>query len=153
MGSVDQSDVKSHVMNLTTKRVQFWRKKQLFYLIEVAISQPHGNYNLDSSRTKQEPFSEFHNKFLEELNDMSPNLRTYKKSALSVHKKRERMQQPEEKSDEKRSHKKKKIIDQRGRPREYGNATTAGLNCYGRDNLAKFLRFFPDKTSIYEKRP
>ena len=84
---------------------------------------------------------------------MSPNLRTYKKSALSVHKKRERMQQPEEKSDEKRSHKKKKIIDQRGRPREYGNATTAGLNCYGRDNLAKFLRFFPDKTSIYEKRP
>ena len=38
MGSVDQSDVKSHVMKLTSERVQSWHKKQLAFLIEAAIS-------------------------------------------------------------------------------------------------------------------
>ena len=86
---------------------------------------------------------------------MSPNLRTYKKYDSPVVRKRKRRQeqQPEEKSAEKRSHKKKIRVDQRGRTRNYGNATTDGLNCYGRNNLSKYLRFFPDEGTIHDRRP
>ena len=79
MGSVDQSDVKRHVMGLSSEAVVAWHKKQLAFLIESAIGNAHANYNLDPS-TKAEYFTEWYNNFLTELLLLSPDLRIYKVS-------------------------------------------------------------------------
>ena len=143
MGTVDQSDAKSHIMKLSAERVEAWHQKQLAFLIETAISWAHGNYNLDASVTNRESFSEFYYKLMVELQDMSPNLRVYKNPGLMSGKKRTRAEVPQSvvRSPEVRSHK-KKTTPQRGRKIQKGVATAAGLNCYGRKNLAKYLRFF-----------
>ena len=93
MGTVDQSDVKSTIMRLCSEGVINWHRKQLSFLIQAAVSWSHGNYNLDPSVAKPELFTEFHNMFLNELIDMSPNLRIYKKKSLFCGRKRKREQE------------------------------------------------------------
>ena len=81
MGPVDQVDVKAQVMGITRELVSAWHKKQLAFLIQTAIGNAHCNYNLDPS-CKAEFFTEWYNKFLVELHEMSPNVRIYKKRKL-----------------------------------------------------------------------
>ena len=151
MGSVDQSDVKSVVMGLCTERVSAWHRKQLPYLIEAAIIWAHANYNLDASTTKPEFFTEWHNQFICELLEMSPNLRKYNLQGKTPVKKRKLILQEEQLS---RSHKKKRQVKkQKARGRKLGLPTKAGITCYGRQNLAKYLRFYPKSGTEKNFRP
>ena len=151
LGPVDQSDVKSQIMKLTRERVSYWYNKQLAFLIESCIANAHSNYNLDS-QTTPEYFTEWYNKFLAELLQLSPNLRTYKRKPMTTNRKRGLEDSPIEVRRRKRSHHKtpppKRV--QKGR---YGNPSKAGLNCYGRENLAAFLRFCPKKSTLHSKTP
>ena len=57
MGAVDQSDVKSRVMNLTRELVSYWPQKMLYFLIEASVINSYANYNLDQS-TSTEGFTD-----------------------------------------------------------------------------------------------
>ena len=139
LGFVDQSDVKATVMGLTSEKAVKWYGNQLTFLIESAISSCHGNYNLDPHVHKREGFTEWYSQFLNELIEMSPNYRKYanKNSTPARKPKRE-----ERNSGSKRSHKKGKISHRRRSL--YGTPTIEGIKCYGRDNMAKYLRM-PDE--------
>ena len=78
LGYVDQSDVKAAIMGLTTELTPKWYQKQFAYLCESAVSSAHSNYNLDPAIQKPEFFTDYHDKFLRELIEMSKNYRTYK---------------------------------------------------------------------------
>ena len=148
LGPVDQSDVKSQVMKLTRERVSSWHNKQLFFLIETCISNAHSNYNLDT-QTTPEYFTEWYNKFLVELLQLSPNLR--KRIQTTPNRKRGLENSPLNSSSRKRSHHKE--IPRTVHKITYGRPSEAGLRCYGRENLAGFIRFFPTKDTLLSKRP
>ena len=143
MGPVDQVDVKAQVMGITRELVSAWHKKQLAFLIQTAIGNAHCNYNLDPS-CKAEFFTEWYNKFLVELHEMSPNVRIYKKRKL------EETENPTPKR-LKRQHRKSKLSP--ARRREYGIASEAGLSCYGRKNLSAYIRYIPTPETRKNKRP
>ena len=145
MGAVDQSDVKSFRMSLATERVSAWHKKQVPYLIESAVMWAHGNYNLDKSTEKQEQFTEWYCKFLSELQDMSPNLRIRNQTP------KKRKREPEHKG-KARSHKNKTPKRKPGKL-SLGFATEAGINCYGRQALGEYLRFYPRDDTRNSYRP
>ena len=152
MGSVDQGDVKAHVLNLTRQKVRKWYRKQLLFCIETAVINSYWNYNLDP-RYKAENFKDWDNKFIAELLNISPNYRIYNtpknrlrdlaSSATSSRKKRKLSHQKRETP--KRLH--------RSKSSPYGTATKAGLNCPGRDNLTAFLRFTPAEGSACKTNP
>ena len=155
MGSVDQSDVKATVMNLTRQTVRKQHQKQMSFLIESAITNAHANYNLDPNCEKQN-FTDWHNHFVQELIDLSPNFRKYKSS-----KARKREMSPsaqninENVKQAKLSHHKRVRSERlrRSTARPYGSATKAGLECPGRSNLAAFLRFAPSEGSCATGKP
>ena len=122
-------------MGLTQEMSAKWHENQLKFLIESTISSCHGNYNLDKSVDNPEFFTEFHNKLIVELQEMSKSYRKYntasggqKKrglSTLELH----------------RIHKKPKSTPRRRRKKlVFGTATEAGVKCPGRTNLKKYLR-------------
>ena len=144
MGAVDQRDVKSHIMSLTRSMVSKWHQKQLYFLVETAISGAHCNYNLDAG-VKPEFFKEWHTKLVHELLSISKNYRKRKMREIEM--------TPAKKV--KRSHKKKTPASS-GRKRKkctYGLPTKAGLSCYGRENLTAFLDLFPLEGTAKNKRP
>ena len=78
MGHVDQSDVQAEVMGLTSATERHWGQKQLSFCIGKAVGCAHGNYNLDGGLTTREPFTLWHNHFVQELLHESKEYRTYK---------------------------------------------------------------------------
>ena len=100
MGSVDQSDAKSHVMGLARERVEKWSQKQLAFLVEAAIICSNGNFNLEP-RFKPQTFSEYHTSLIAEFIDLSKNYRKYKVSTPI----RGKRKYPGSGSIERRSHK------------------------------------------------
>ena len=132
MGAVDQSDVKSKVLSLTRESVSVWHRKQLAFLCETAIINAHANYCLDPSTTP-EHFTEWHNKFVDELLNMSKNYRKVKQKRPVI---------PEESSKKRKRPHRKKVSTPNKRRRKaspYGTPTKAGLACYGSKNLAIYL--------------
>ena len=109
----------------------------------------HANYNLDKSTEKQEHFNEWYGNFLAELVDMSPNLRIRK---LKIETPKKNLKKRKLESGEKRSHKKKTPKRRVGKIR-YGYPSEAGINCYGRKALGKYLRFYPTDETRRTYRP
>ena len=81
---------------------------------------------------------------------MSPNIRKYTLKARTP-KKRKLVSQPDD--ERPRSHKKKGEKQRKARGRVLGKATHAGLQCYGRQNLGKYLRFAPKEGTQKNFRP
>ena len=81
---------------------------------------------------------------------MSLNIRKYTLKARTP-KKRKFVSQPD--NERPRSHKKKGEKQRKARGRVLGKATEAGLQCYGRQNLGKYLRFAPKEGTQKNFRP
>ena len=81
---------------------------------------------------------------------MSPNLRKYNLKTPTKMRKLEL--QPDEVV---RSHKKKRVEKGKktGRGKVLGVPTAVGLTCYGRNNLAKYVRFYPRPDTVNARRP
>ena len=146
MGAIDQSDVKVHVIKLSKEGFPNWHVKQLAVLIKNSIGNAHANFCLDPKTTQKEFFTEFYNKLIAELLELSPDYQTY--SSFESAKKRKRPDDEDEKGSEKktRSHK-KKMPKARKYQSTKGLATVAGLRCCGRTNLQAYLRFTPGPAS------
>ena len=100
MGAIDQSDVKVHVMKLSKEGFPNWHVKQLAVLIENSIGNAHANFCLDPKTTQVEFFTEFYNKLIAELLELSPDYRTY--SSFESAKKRKRDDEDEKGSEKKK---------------------------------------------------
>ena len=145
MGSVDQADVKAHVINLTRQAVRKWHRKQLLFCVETAIINSFGNFNLDPG-CKVENFKDWYNHFITELLDMSDDYRSYKRSRKRSRSQNSLVQRSRRKQETPKRLRRSKILP-------YGTPTKDGINCIARDNLAAFLRFTPKVGSATEKRP
>ena len=148
MGAVDQSDVKSRVINLTRETVSYWPQKMLFFLIEASIINAYGNYNLDTS-TKTEGFSDWFDLFIQELLDISKNYRKYKNSSFV------RKKVPDEDSPARGvTHKKMKLtVHRRGKNNPYGTPSLAALECPYRNKIYGALRHVPVAGTLGKLKP
>ena len=136
LGAVDQADVKATVQGLTAESDPKWYQNQLKFLVESAVSSCNSNYNLDETVTIPEPFTEFHNMLLSELNEKSKDYRKYNT----------RKRQLQKQQTTPRPLKKQKFSPMRHRlAHQFGNASRAGVTCPGRDNLAAYIRKSSDR--------
>ena len=130
--------------------------KQLFHLIECAVSCSHGNYNLDAHpEVTPEFFTLYYRRLIGELIEMGHNYRKYYVKSASKRKNLNAFQAGSAKKKLRFSHKKKKVAKDfyKSKNNPIGNATVKGLNCPMRKSLAAALRLAPKEGTVKNTRP